>query len=63
MKLTVPVGVPAPGLVAVTVAVKVTADPIDEGFGVVVRAVEVSAWVGVTVIAGLESLVPKVELP
>jgi hypothetical protein len=59
MKVTDPVGVPAPD---VTVAVNVTDWPYVEGFGAAVRAVEVVAvdtvWVSV-----LEVLVAKVGAP
>ncbi|AGP60079.1 hypothetical protein M271_43545 [Streptomyces rapamycinicus NRRL 5491] len=41
--MTVPVGVPAPGGTAVTVAVKVTGSPTAEGSGAVVTAVAVAA--------------------
>jgi hypothetical protein len=42
-KVTVPVGVPAPGRVTVTVAVKVTLCPTADGFGDEVRLVLVLA--------------------
>src|SRR5205085_1573882 len=44
LKFTVPVGVPAPGAVAVTVAVKVTLCPNTDGFTDDVRLVVVLAW-------------------
>ncbi|MDE3229382.1 MAG: hypothetical protein KGO05_05845 [Chloroflexota bacterium] len=46
---TVPVGVPAPGAVTLTVAVKVTVWPNDEGLAEEVRAVVVLAWLTVWV--------------
>ena len=42
-KLTVPVGVPLPGEVAATVAVKVTFCPVTEGLALLVSVVEVEA--------------------
>src|SRR5437867_4459692 len=44
LKFTVPLGVPAPGAVAVTVAVNVTLCPNTAGFPDEVRAVLVLAW-------------------
>src|SRR5436190_3258483 len=44
LKSTVPLGVPAPGAVAVTVAVKVTDWPNTDGFAEDVTAVVVEAW-------------------
>ncbi len=44
LKLTLPVGVPAPGATAVTVAVKVTDWPKTDGFWLEVSAVAVLAW-------------------
>ena len=43
LNVTVPVGVPAPGAVAVTVAVNVTDWPKTDGFAELPRAVEVLA--------------------
>ena len=43
LKVTVPVGVPAPGAIAVTVAVNVTDCPTDEGFDDDVTVVMVEA--------------------
>ena len=51
-KFTVPVGVPAPGAVAVTVAVNVTDWPKTDGFAEETTAVLVAAWFTVCVIAG-----------
>ena len=56
LKVTVPVGVPAPGATAVTVAVKVTAWPNTEGLAKEASAVVVSALFTVWVRA------PEVEL-
>src|SRR5438094_7366202 len=44
LKFTLPVGVPAPGAVAVTVAVNVTLCPNTDGFTDDVRLVDVLAW-------------------
>ena len=44
MNVTVPVGVPAPGAAAVTVAVNVTDCPNIDGFVEDVSAVVVAAW-------------------
>jgi hypothetical protein len=43
LNVTVPVGVPAPGAAAVTVAVKVTDCPIVEGFAEAATATELEA--------------------
>ena len=43
-KETVPVGVPAPGALGVTVAVKVTDWPKTDGLGLMDREVAVAAW-------------------
>lgn len=43
LNVTVPVGIPAPGLVAETVALKVTVSPKYEGLRIEERAVEVLA--------------------
>jgi hypothetical protein len=51
-KLTVPVGVPAPGETAVTVAVRVLVCPNTDGSGVEVRAAVVDAWFTVWVSTG-----------
>ena len=47
LKVTVPVGVPEPGAVALTVAVKVTDCPYVDGLVELVRAVVVAAWLTV----------------
>ncbi len=44
MNVTVPVGVPDPGVTALTVAVKVTACPKTDGFAEELSAVVVDAW-------------------
>ena len=49
LKVTVPVGTPAAGETADTVAVNVTACPTFEGFGVEVRLVLVLPWFTVCV--------------
>src|SRR2546425_10613937 len=49
LKVTVPVGVPAAGLFAVTVAVKVTACPDSDGLAEELTSVVVPAWVTVWV--------------
>jgi hypothetical protein len=50
-KVTVPVGVPAPGETALTVAVKVTAWPVADGFTDEVTVVKLPALLTVWVIA------------
>ena len=50
-KVTVPVGVPAPGETALTVAVKVTAWPNTDGFTDEVTVVELEAFLTVCVMA------------
>jgi len=64
LNVTVPVGVPAPGATAATVAVKVSDWPKTDGFGPVVRAtvVVVLAWF-TTWVRVLEVLVPKLASP
>jgi len=62
-KETVPVGVPAPGVVAVTVAVKVTDWPMTDGLGPPVTEVLVAAWSTTWVVAGVEVLVVKSVSP
>ena len=59
---TVPVGVPSPGMVGVTVAVSVTDWPKTLVVGAATRAVVVWAFATVTVVAG-EVLVAKVVSP
>jgi hypothetical protein len=61
LKVTLPVGVPAPGATVVTVAVKVSDWPKTDGLGPVVRAIAVVvlAWFTVCVTV-LEVLAPKV---
>jgi hypothetical protein len=58
LKTTLPVGVPPPGANAVTVALKVTAWPKFEGFGVAVSADDVDAGCTTSVTEG-DVLVPK----
>jgi hypothetical protein len=48
---TVPVGVPAPGLTAETVALSVTVPPRPDGLGVTVTSEVVLAWATTTVVA------------
>jgi hypothetical protein len=48
-KVTVPVGVPAPGATTLTVAVNTTGRPITDGFGAAIRAVALAARVTVSV--------------
>ena len=62
MKVTVPVGVPLPGAVAVTVAVKVTDWPKTDGLAEEVTTVLVPSWLTVWVRAA-DVLMAKVELP
>src|SRR5437868_14831205 len=62
-KLTVPVGVPAPGAVAVTVAVNVTDAPTIEGLLPETSAVEVAALFTTCESAAVLVLVPKFESP
>src|SRR5438105_3092393 len=62
LKLTVPVGVPAPGKLAVTVAVNVTLWPNTDGFADDVSAVLVLAWFTVCVSVALV-LVAKLVSP
>ncbi len=61
VKVTVPVGVPAPGAMAVTVAVKVTASATTEGFNEDVSAVVVLALFTVT--PTLPELTPRLASP
>jgi hypothetical protein len=61
-KVTVPVGVPAPGETALTVAVKVTAWPVADGFTDEVTVVELFALLTVWVIAA-EVLLLKLPSP
>src|SRR6266581_9487803 len=71
LKVTVPVGVPAPGLFAVTVAVKVTDCPDSDGLAEELVVVELGLVVVVDAPAGLKvastmcqvSVAPKVRLP
>src|SRR5204863_2199820 len=62
LKVTVPVGVPAPGLLAVTVAVKVTDCPDSDGLAEELTSVAVLAFFTVWV-SVLEVLPLKVALP
>jgi len=62
-KETVPVGVPAPGALGVTVAVKVTDWPKTEGLVADVTDALVASWLTVWVRAGLEVLVVKSVSP
>jgi hypothetical protein len=57
VKVTVPVGVPPPGLTAATVAVKVTVWPAAEGLGESVCVIVVAAWL--TSWPTVEALDPK----
>jgi hypothetical protein len=50
--ITVPVRVPVPGAIALTVAVRVTGWPVTEGFSDDARAVDVDAWLTVCVKVG-----------
>ncbi len=63
MKVTLPVGVPAPGEVAETVAVKVTDCPSEEGFGAAVKFVAVAALLTTCATAGVDVLVMKFASP
>jgi hypothetical protein len=51
-KLTVPVGVPAPGATTATVAVRVLACPKTDGSGLEVKVAVVDAWFTVCVSTG-----------
>ena len=64
LNVTVPVGVPAPGATAATVAVKVSDWPKTDGLGPVVRAtvVVVLAW-PTTCVTVLEALAAKLAVP
>jgi hypothetical protein len=62
LKVTVPVGVPAPGATVATVAVKATAWPDDDGFTEDVTVVVVDAWF-TTWLSVEEVLVLKFVLP
>jgi hypothetical protein len=62
LNVTVPVGVPAPGLSAITVAVYVTDCPTTDGFTNDVRAVLVPAWL-ITWVIALEVEVKKFVSP
>ena len=61
-KVTVPVGVPEPGGLAVTVAVKVTLWPATEGLTEELSAVVVASWLMVWVSVA-EVLVRKLASP
>src|ERR1700680_1084423 len=61
-KSTVPVGVPEPGALAVTVAVKVTLCPDAEGLTDELNAVVVTAWL-TTCVSGAEVLGLKLASP
>jgi hypothetical protein len=56
LNVTVPVAVPDPGALAVTVAVKVTTWPLDDGLGDDVRVVVVPSLLTVWVMAAEELL-------
>jgi hypothetical protein len=58
LKVMLPAGVPVPGLTTATAAVRVTAWPDTEGFGVEFRVVVVEAWF-TTIEKGAEVLVEK----
>ena len=62
MKLTLPVGAPAPGAVTLTVAVKLTVCPKTDGFGPLPRLVVVPA-VATVLVTALEVLVLKLPSP
>jgi hypothetical protein len=62
LKVTVPVGVPAPGGGTATVAVKATLCPKTDGLGVLTSVVVVVGWMTVTV-TGDETLVLKLPSP
>jgi len=63
LNVAVPVGVPAPGAVAATVAVKVTDWPYTEGFALELRVVVVSAlftvWVSTALVLALKPEAPE----
>jgi hypothetical protein len=61
MKVTVPVGVPEPGALAVTVAVKVTDWPKTEGLGEALTAVLLPSLLTVSLV--LPELVAKLLSP
>ncbi len=63
MKVTLPVGVPAPGEAAETVAVKVTDCPNREGFGAAAMLLVVAAFLMTCVKAGVDVLVVKFTSP
>ena len=62
LKLTLPVGVPAPGAVTLTVAVKVTFCPKTDGLGALLRVVLVPA-VATVLVTALEVLLLKLPSP
>src|SRR5437867_1147228 len=61
LKFTVPLGVPAPGTVAFTVAVNVTDWPNTDGFADELRLVDVDAWLTVWVSVPLVLVVKLVS--
>jgi hypothetical protein len=61
LKLTVPVGVPAPGALAVTLAVKDTTSPKFDVLGAALTAVLVPSWLTVSV--AVPELVAKLLSP
>ncbi len=63
LKVTLPVGVPAPGLTAATVAVKVTDWPETVGVKDVPSTVVVLAWLTVSESAGVEVEVALLPSP
>ena len=63
LNCTVPVGVPAPGATAVTVALNVTAWPNTEGLAEELTAVELLAWLTVWPPARVPLLVLKLLSP
>ncbi len=63
MKVMLPVGAPAPGEVAETVAVKLTDCPNTEGFGAAVKLVVVAALLTTCDTAGVDVLVVKSVSP
>lgn len=62
MNVTLPVGVPGPGPVTATAAVKVTDWPATEGLGAAVNVVVVDAWL-TTNVNGADELAVKFVSP
>ncbi|MET7802276.1 hypothetical protein [Streptomyces decoyicus] len=57
-KVTVPVGVPAPGGTAATLAMKVTSCPATDGFGEETRVTSEDTWPTVWVVVPVEGVKP-----